>query len=360
MLHAVIMAGGSGTRFWPESREAKPKQLLTLAGDSTLLQSTVDRLAGLVTADCTMVVTGCAIAKAVETQLPQIDSSRILAEPCRRDTAPCIGWAALEIAARDPDAVMVVLPSDHVISPEADFRGAVDFAASLVKADPSRIVTFGIRPNYPASIYGYIERGERLPQDGTHPPAYQAVRFREKPRLEQAREYLATGAFYWNSGIFVWHVQTILAALEQHQPAMLAHLRNIVSARGSQTFTATLDQEFTAIQGISVDYAVLEHSTNIVVIEAPFSWDDVGSWQALARLRGTDDDGNTIVGRHLGIHTTGTIVRGNDQHTIVTLGLRDCLVVHTDDTTFVANKHDEEAVREVVRELRARGWTEIL
>ena len=360
MLHAVIMAGGSGTRFWPESREARPKQLLQLTGERSMLQSTVDRLAGLVSDDRVLVVTGRGIASAVTEQLPQLKSSQILAEPCRRDTAPCIGWAALAIAQVDPHATLVVLPSDHVIEPVEEFRRAVTHAAQLIEAEPDRIVTFGIKPTYPAAIYGYIERGAAIPGTPHAPPTFRAVRFREKPQVETAKEYLAAGTFYWNSGIFVWKARTILDALTKQQPEMLAHLRQIVESSPRGDAAAVLDREFTAIRGISIDYAVLEHATNIAVVEAPFRWDDVGSWQAIARLRGTDENGNTILGRHVGVNTTGCIVRGGDKHVVVTLGLKDCLVVHTDDATFVANKYDEEAVREVVRQLRDRGWMEFL
>lgn len=360
MLHAVIMAGGSGTRFWPESREARPKQLLNLAGERSMLQGTVDRLGNLVAPQQVLVVTGRGIAAAVSEQLPQLASSQILAEPCRRDTAPCIGWAALAIAARDPDATLIVLPSDHVIEPQAEFQRAVSHAVALIEAEPSRIVTFGIRPTYPAAIYGYIERGQSIATDHAAPPTFQALRFREKPQVELAQQYLAAGTFYWNSGIFVWKARTIVEALERQQPEMLAHLRQIVASAESADAAAILEREFTAIRGISIDYAVLEHAANIVVVEAPFTWDDLGSWQALARLRGGDSAGNTILGRHLGVNTSGCIVRGGDEHLVVTLGLRDCLVVHTPDATFVANKHDEEAVREVVKQLRERGLTELL
>ncbi len=360
MLHAVIMAGGSGTRFWPESREARPKQLLRLTGERSMLQSTVDRLSGLVSDDRILVVTGRGIAAAVSEQLPQLKPNQILAEPCRRDTAPCIGWAALAVAQHDPDATLVVLPSDHVIEPVAEFRRAVEHAVRLIEAEPDRIVTFGIKPTYPAAIYGYIERGEAISGDTAAPASFRAVRFREKPQVETAREYLAAGTFYWNSGIFVWKARTILDALAKQQPAMLEHLERIVKSSTTNDAAAVLEREFTAIRGISIDYAVLEQATNIVVVEAPFTWDDVGSWQAIARLRGTDEQGNTVLGRHVGVNTDGCIVRSNDEHVVVTLGLKDCLVVHTDGATFVANKHDEEAVREVVRQLRERGWTDVL
>lgn len=357
MLHAVIMAGGAGSRFWPESRDLRPKQLLRLAGERSLIQSTVERLGDVVPAERVLIVTGAALAAGIREQLPALPPEAVLAEPCRRDTAPCIGWAALRLLERDPQATMVVLPADHVIAPEADFRRAVSFASRLVDESPGRIVTFGIRPTYPAESFGYIERGAALPGE---PGAYRAVRFKEKPPAAVAEQYLAAGNFLWNSGIFVWKARTIVDALAARQPEMIAHLRRIVAAGSGPDAAAVLEREFAEIKGVSIDYAVMEHATDVVVVEAPFTWDDVGSWQALARLRGSDAAGNTIVGRHLGIATERSIVHTSDAHLVVTLGLADVLVVHTSDATLVANRRDEEQVRQVVKLLREQGWTDYL
>lgn len=363
MLHAVIMAGGSGTRFWPESRDRRPKQLLNLVGERSMIQATVDRLAGLVPPERVLVATNIKLAAAIADQLPQLPAGAILGEPCKRDTAPCIGLAAIRVSRDDHEATMVVLPADHVIRPDGAFQQAIRFAAALVDDQAGRIVTFGIRPTYPAETFGYIERGERLyaqAQSGGQPAAYQVRQFREKPTSDAARRYLESGRFYWNSGIFVWKAATILRALAQHQPDMYAHLERIAAAYGSPDYETVLAREFAAIRGLSIDYAVLEHAADVVVIEAPYDWDDVGSWQALARLRGSDAQGNTIVGRHVGVDTQGTIVRGGRDHLIVTLGLKDCVVVHTPDATLVANKHDEESIRQVVKLIQENGWQEYL
>lgn len=354
MLHAVIMAGGSGTRFWPESRQGLPKQLLKLVGDRTMLQSTVDRLAALAPPERTMIVTGAALVGEVREQLPELPPAAVVGEPCRRDTAPCIGLAALLIMRDDPEGIMAVMPSDHVISPQAEFQRAIAQAAQLVEAAPQRIVTFGIRPTYPAESFGYIERGEPLP--GAGPGVYHVRQFREKPKADVARAYVDAGTFYWNSGIFVWRVATIVQALEERQPEMVAHLRAIAAAAGTASFDAVLEREFTAIRGVSIDYAVMEHAKDVAVIEAPFEWDDVGSWQAIARLQGTDEAGNTILAQHVGLRTQGTIVRGPDGHVIVTLGVKDLIVVHTPQATLVANKHDEESIRQLVQMIAERGW----
>ncbi len=357
MLYAVIMAGGAGTRFWPESRADLPKQLLRLTSQDTLLQETNARLKGLIPPERTLVVTNARIASAVRDQLPELPSEMVLAEPCKRDTAPCIGLAALELLRFDPDAIMLVCPSDHLIRPLPEFQRAVRLAAQLVEERPGRLVTFGIRPTYPAESFGYIERGEKLSPLAVEGSVFQVKRFHEKPKAERAKEYLAGGNFYWNSGIFVWRAATIRDALQKNQPEMMQHLERIIAARGTSEFTQVLDQEFAAIRPISIDYAVMENATDVVVVEAPFAWDDVGSWQALGRLLGTDADGNVTTSQHVGIDTNGTIVRVSDDHLIVTLGVKDLIVVHTPDATLVANKHDEESIRHLAKLLEERGLT---
>jgi mannose-1-phosphate guanylyltransferase len=356
MLHAVIMAGGSGTRFWPESRADRPKQLLALTGARTMVQETVDRLGTVIPPERTLVITAARLAEAMRQQLPNLPEEAIIGEPCKRDTAPCIGLAAFLASRKDTDATLAVMPSDHVISPAETFQQAILQAARLVEREPDRIVTFGIRPTYPAESFGYIERGAALGEPGV----FAVARFREKPPLAVAKEYLAAGNFYWNSGIFVWKARTILDALERHEPEMYRRLEAIASADGTAEFGKTFAHEFAAIRGVSIDYAVMEKATNVAVIEAPFEWDDVGSWQAIARLRGTDAEGNTITGKHLGLNTSGAIVRTSDDHLIVTLGLTDCIIVHTPDATLVANRRDEESVRKIVKLLEERGWTEYL
>ena len=363
MLHAVIMAGGSGTRFWPASRSLRPKQLLALTGQQTMLQSTVTRLDGLMPRERIWIATGKTLADPIAEQLPDVPRENILVEPCKRDTAACIGLAALALLQKDSDAVMAVMPSDHVITEIGSFQQALLAADELVRERPERFVTFGIKPTYPAESFGYIERGEAIEN---HWPAaqglnlYRVAKFREKPAETVAREYVESGRFYWNSGIFVWSARTILAALNHHQPELARRLQAIQNAWGRAEFATVLDREFSAIRGISIDYAVMEHARDVVVIEAPFTWDDVGSWQAIARLEGADADGNTVRAKHLGINTSGTIVRSDDDHLIVTLGLRDCIVVRTKDATLIARKQDEESIRKVVKALEEREWREYL
>ena len=363
MLHAVIMAGGAGTRFWPASRGALPKQLLNLVGERTMIQETLARITGLVAPQDVLVVTNQSLVEAIREQLPSLSADAVIGEPCKRDTAPCVGLAAAIVARGDADATMVVMPADHVIRDTPAFHSAIRHATELVARDPRRLVTFGIRPTYPAESFGYIERGEPLAsRDGSEieTAVYPVKMFREKPSVEVAKQYLATGGFYWNSGIFVWKASTILGALAEHEPAMYEHIQAIAAAHGSDSFGDTLATEFTQIVGKSIDYAVMEKSDNVVVIEAPFDWDDVGNWRSLTRQRGTDDAGNTVIGRHLALNSSGCIIRSSDEHLVVTLGMEDCIVVHTPDATLVARKHDEEAIRQVVAMLKEKGWDRYL
>lgn len=350
MLHAVVMAGGSGTRFWPESRAAHPKQLLDFHGGKTMIQATVARLGSLVPPERVLIATSQALAQPIGEQLPKLPKQAILAEPCRRDTAACIGLAALHIAKHDADATMLVMPSDHVIETAEQFQASLQFAAKLIDENPGRIVTFGIKPTYAAESFGYIQRGKEL-MKSPH-AAFQVAQFKEKPKADVAEKYLASGQYYWNAGIFVWKAKTILALIEKYEPAMFACLKKIGDAIGRPDYAEVEAREFAAIQGKSIDYAVLERHDDVVVVEAPFTWDDVGSWQALARLRGNDAEGNTILARHVGVDTKGTIVRGPDNHLIATVGLEDIIVVHTPNATLVARRDREEDVRKIVEQLK--------
>lgn len=357
-LYALIMAGGSGTRFWPASRHALPKQFLKLAGDRTMIQETLERLDGLVPADHTLVMTNQRLVETVATQLPGLNAAAILGEPCKRDTAPCIGLAAALLVRRDHAATMLVMPSDHVIAPIQDFQAAIRHAHSLVQLQPERLVTFGISPTYPAESFGYIERGPVVTDQPLR--TFRVQRFHEKPKAAVAQQYLASGTFYWNSGIFVWRAATLLEHLQQREPEMLSHLQTIADAYGQATFADVFAREFPLIQGRSIDYAVMEQARDVLVIEAPFQWDDVGSWQAITRLNPRDPQGNVVTGRNVLLDTNNSIIRADDGHVIVTIGLKDYIVVHTPDATLVAAKDQEERVRQVVQELEQRGWQDVL
>ena len=359
MLHAVIMAGGSGTRFWPASRAAKPKQLLEFGRGHTLLQSAVRRLGSLVEAERTLVITNERLVPATRELLPELPPDNIIGEPCRRDTAPCIGLAAALVMQDDPEAIMLVTPADHVITSDEQFQTAVRRAVALVDDEPERIVTFGIPPKYPASSFGYIER-QQAPLDLISPVAYPVHHFREKPSRPIAESYLTAGNFYWNAGIFIWKAATVWSALAEFEPDIHAGLNEIRQSIGSRDFPRIFAREFEGIGAKSIDFAVMERYTNVVVVEAPFAWDDLGNWPALARTRGVDEHGNTVLGKHLGIETRGCIISSDDNHLVATLGVNDLIIVHTPDATLVANRKDEESMRELVKRLEQLGWTDYL
>ncbi len=358
-LHATIMAGGAGTRFWPASRKLNPKQLLTLIGERSMLQTTVDRLRGLCDEKNILIVSNEALVEQIRQQLPSLPREAIVGEPAKRDTAPCVGLSAILVSARDADVTMAVMPADHVIRPTEKFQAAIRYAQDLVEEDPTRIVTFGIKPSYAAEVYGYIERDTAKKLVGQF-PTFGVKRFREKPDAKAAAEFLKSGGFYWNAGIFVWKASTILKALGDFEPEMSAHLDAIARQIASQNFATTLREEFAKIKGKSIDFAVLERYPNVVVVEAPFEWDDVGNWTSLERLNSPDESGNTNLGRHLAIRSTNTIVVGDEKHVIATIGVDDLIIVQTPDATLVAKKSDEAAVKQIVELIEMNGWQEYL
>lgn len=324
-----------------------------------MLQTTFDRLSGLVSSQHVLVATNSQLVDAVVSQLPDLPIEHIIGEPFKRDTAPCIGVAASLVQAADKNGMMIVMPSDHVIEPRSEFHRAIQAGVRLIEQDPERIVTFGIRPTYPAESFGYIERGSALEGLGGV-AAFEVQRFREKPKKELAQEFFDAGTFYWNSGIFLWSAKTVLNALKTYEPEMFAHIEKIGQAVGTPHFQKVFVQEFEAIRGKSIDYAIMERHPKVAVIEAPFQWDDVGSWQAMSRLLKPDSHGNTVEGPFLGIDSKNMIVRSEPDHLVVTIGMQDVIVVHTKDATLVAPKQEEERVREVVKQLQELGLREYL
>eukprot|EP00913_Durusdinium_trenchii_P028493 g26721.t1 len=286
-------------------------------------------------------------------QLPALDAENVLVEPCGRNTAPCIGLAAIRLLHDDPDATMLVMPADHVIQPADVFRRAAESAAAFLESHADSFVLFGVPPTYPATGFGYIERGETVPSA----EGFSKVNsFREKPDLETAGQYVEAGTFLWNCGIFVWRADAVLKALEQFEPEIHTRLLRMAASIGGDRWSDVLADEFPEMKKISIDYAVLERASDVVVVEAPFGWDDVGSWESLPRLLGADDAGNTVDGLHAGLKTSGCIIRSTDEtHLIATHGIENLIVVHTPDATIVARKADENAIREIVEQLEKDG-----
>lgn len=359
MLHAMIMAGGGGTRFWPRSRQRRPKQFLKFAGERTLLQMAFDRLEGLAGAERIWIITGEGYRRETSQQLPVLTEDRIIGEPCGRDTAPCIGLGAALIAQQDPDAVMIVTPADHVIEPTREFVRAAQVAEQMAKEHPSALITFGIPPTFPATGYGYIHRGQVLAQrQGI--TVYRVEGFREKPNAELAENFLSTGAYYWNSGIFVWKAATILGALAQQRPALYEAVQRIAAAWPTPERQAVLQREYPTMEKTSIDYAVMEQAPEVLVVETPYRWDDVGSWLALERMNPQDADGNTVQATHAGIHTHDCVIVSEPGHLIATIGIDHLLIIQDGDVTLVADKREEGTVKQMVELLKKKGLEKYL
>lgn len=357
-LHAVILAGGSGTRFWPLSRRDHPKQLLALAGNRTLLQGTWDRVRQVAATDAVHVVTAGSLAPAIAEQLPELGAAQLVVEPEPRDTAVAIGLAARLIQRRHPDAVLVVTPADHVVRPDEAFAAAVREAAELAAARGA-IVTLGVRPRSAHVGYGYIRRGERLASAGS---AYAALAFEEKPDRAKAERFLRGGEHLWNCGVFVWKASTILAQLEQHLPDTRAAIERIVCAWDGPMREATLRAEYAALQRISIDYAVLEKARDIVVVEVDYDWSDVGSWSAVAELQAGQADANGNVARgapFAGLDARRCFVQG-DGRLVAVIGLDDVAIVQTKDATLICAIDRAEAVKDLVKSLSDRGLQGLL
>jgi mannose-1-phosphate guanylyltransferase len=350
----MIMAGGGGTRFWPRSRQKRPKQFLTLAGERTLLQQAFDRIEGPASAVNTWVITAGVHRDEVIRQLPELTGDHVVGEPCGRDTAACIGLGAALIAREDPSAVILVTPADHVIEPTQEFRRAVQAARQLVEEHPGALITFGVTPTYPATGYGYIQRGPQLGfRQGIG--VFRVQAFREKPNHEVAERFVASGEYYWNAGIFLWNASTILAELKEQRPKLFAGVERIAGAWGTPERDAVLRREYDALDKISIDFAVMEHAREVLVAQAPYRWDDVGSWLALERMHPQDADGNTVLATHCGLKTRGCVVVGGAGHLIATVGVENLLIIQDGDATLVADRRDEGTVKQLVELLGKKG-----
>ena len=356
-LHGVIMAGGRGTRFWPLSTTRRPKQLLRIVGERTMIQETAARLAPLIPAERLWVVTGAEQAAEVARQLPALELARLLVEPVGRNTAPAIGLAARHLAARDPEAVMAVLPADHAIADPAAFRDALSAAAAAARAHPV-LVTLGVTPTRPETGYGYVERGEEAGSFGGR-PLYRVAAFHEKPDRATAERYVAGGRCDWNAGIFVWRASVILDEIAAHLPELAHELAALAPRAIGAGAASPLAAAYDRIQGISIDYGVLERSARIWVLPVDCGWNDVGSWSALYDVRPADAAGNVLGGEAVAIDAAGSLVE-SEGPLVALVGVRDVVVIAAPGAVLVCARERAQDVLKVVEELERRGRRDLL
>lgn len=344
--YALILAGGSGTRFWPLSRNDRPKQLLDLFGTGTLLEQTIHRLEGLVPLENILILTNSLQVEAVRAVASMLPAGNIFAEPAKRDTAPAVALGVGLVAARNPEAIMMVLPADQLIKDTTAYQSVMGDAIEVASKSDG-LVTIGIRPTWACPSYGYIERGEKSAIPGInceHPP-FEVKRFREKPNPELAEQFLAAGGFSWNAGMFVWSIPTVVGQLAAHAP----ELGNFVSElRNSGDIDATVAEQFPKLTPISIDYALMENADRVLNIEATFDWDDVGSWVSIAKYLDEKGDNNRVNCAVSEIDSKNNIVfNATPGSHIALLGVDDLIIVKTGDSILIANRHQADAIKKL-------------
>lgn len=360
-VYIVIMAGGSGTRFWPLSRESMPKQLLRIEGEETLIQQTMGRVTPLIPSNRIFIVTNKNHADQMSYQLPEIKRENYIIEPTAKNTAAAIGFASAHIYHYNPDAVMVVLSADHVIKERDRFLDVLRDAIRVAGMD--YLVTIGLKPTRPETGYGYIEAGDeievKIKGKKEEITVYSVKRFVEKPDAERAAVYLKEGNFFWNSGMFVWKAGRILEEIGNYMPVLYNGLKEISSAIGKEDEVMVSENAFTKFEPISIDYGVMEKSGRVAVVPADFDWSDVGSWTALDEISTMDPGGNVIMGNVIDIDSQNSIIYASDR-LVATLGLKDMVVVDTEDATLVCRKDKAQEVKKIVENLKRRGSEEYI
>jgi mannose-1-phosphate guanylyltransferase len=356
MEYAVIMAGGSGTRLWPLSRENTPKQSLKLAGTRTMFQQAVDRLFPLFSPERVFVVTRAEHADILKKQSPEIPACNFIIEPEGRGTAPAIGLAAIHLRAADPDAVMAVLTADHAIKDIQAFQTALQAGAEVAKR--GYLVTMGIKPESPSTGFGYIEQGETLePASGL--PVYQVERFIEKPSLETAARMVQSGEYSWNSGMFIWKITRILKEFQSQMPGFYAQLEELAQSVGQAGYDPALARTWPKVGKQTIDYGIMEGAGDVAVIPVNIGWSDVGSWSSLFELLPLDANGNAWTGEHVAVDTRDTLVFSTER-LVTVVGVQGLIIVDTPDALLVCARGREQDVREVVRILKESGKAQYL
>jgi mannose-1-phosphate guanylyltransferase len=345
-LYALILAGGSGERFWPLSRRARPKQLLRLVAKETLLEQTVARLEGLVAPERLLILTNIEQEAAVRQLLPKLPKENIVAEPAKRDTAAAVALGAGWVASRDHSATMIVLPADHVIEDTAAFQKTLTAAAAAAE-ETGALVTIGVKPTWACPGYGYIEQGEavRLSHVEAENAVHRVVRFREKPNADLAESFLRKKNFRWNAGMFVWSVPSVLSEFNRHTPELASFISQL---RAPDNFAKTLRERFSDLPRISFDYAIMEKADRVLVVEAGFDWDDVGSWRAVAKYFKNDAEGNAANCEITALESTNNIVFNPDGTRIALLGVHNLIVVRTRDAILICHRHQAEKIKNLL------------
>ena len=352
MLHAVIMAGGSGTRFWPRSTEDRPKQFLNIFGDRTMLQDTVDRIKPLVSADHVWVITNDKYVDLVQEQLPDVPANNIVGEPVGKNTAPCVAAAATLIQEKDPNGTMVVLPADHLIGKPESFLSILETARAKAR-EPGALVTIGIKPNHPETGYGYIEFDEDTSENIEGHQVKTVKQFREKPDLDTAEEFVKSGNFLWNSGMFIWKASTILEKFKQHLPTIFDEVEKLKSLVGTDNQKEAIDEFYYGCTSISIDYGIMEQSDSVFVVPGAFEWNDVGSWRAVYDLRSKDENGNVIqTDTSATADAKNNLIQSESGKMIALVGVENLAVVETDNAILVCDLDSSQGVKKVVNRLR--------
>ena len=350
MRKAVIMAGGAGVRLWPLSRRSRPKQILRLFEGKSLLRQSYERVSAVLPSDEIFVITNDTHLPFVAEELPELPAENLIGEPVGRDTAAAVALSAAVLHERDPDAVIGVFTADHIITPIDRFAAAVEKAYATAEDNPESLVTFGIKPNRPDTQYGYIRKGDCV-ADGV----YEVKKFTEKPRLGSAMKYVASGEYFWNSGMFAWKAPAILAQLEKHLRPTHDAAREIAAAWDTDQRAATLKRLYPSLMRISIDFAVMERAERVLAVEMDCTWVDVGSWPALESVVEADTDGNVSACEnvvHLG--SRGNIVVAETDHLIATIGVDDLVIVHAPDATLICKKRDAQGIKELVDNINQR------
>jgi len=349
MNHVVIMCGGSGSRFWPKSRKIYPKQFLKIVGNKTMLQLTVDRISSFIPIENIYMVTNAGYVDTIKEQVPRIPEENLIIEPMIKETAACIGYSAVKLLKKDPEAIMIVLPADHYIKDEEEFIRTLKQGLEIA-ASENCLVTMGIKPVRPETAYGYIETGKRIDRP-LQIPTYKIKRFTEKPNGEKAQEFIDKGTYLWNSGMFIWKASVLLKQYKKFLPDMYMSLRRMSDYVGTPAEAEIVEEEYDKIDGISIDYGILEKTWDVYVMESGFSWDDIGNWTALERYLDKDENGNSLRGECRVLDSHNCILYGS-KRLVAAIGVEDLIIVETDDVIMVCKKDRDQDIKLLLKELQ--------